>query len=123
MAAGPIRHKVKSTNEDKFEQEVKVHQLYGAPPTQLLQSDERPKISDAYRWIMENEARTKQIVDDILACVQTSKHPIVLTERREHAEKINDMLQEKSINSIVLKGGMRASERKNVELHLRILAQ
>lgn len=118
MAAGPIRHKVKSSGEDKFEQEVKVHQLYDTPPTQMLHSDERPKIADAYRWIMENEARTIRITNDILDCVQASKHPIVLTERREHAETINALLLEKGIDSIVLKGGMRASERKDVEQRL-----
>lgn len=118
MAAGPIRHKVKSSGEDKFEQEVKVHQLYDTPPTQMLQSDQRPKIADAYRWILENEARTVRITNDILDCVQASKHPIVLTERRDHAEAINALLLENGIDSIVLKGGMRASERKDVEQRL-----
>ena len=118
MAAGPIRHKAKSTTEEKFEQQVVVHQLYDNPPGQLIHSAERPKISDAYRWIMENDERTQRIVNDVLACIQQSKHPIVLTERREHAETINAMLQESRVDSIVLKGAMRASERKAVEEQL-----
>ena len=93
MAAGPIRHKVKSTSEDKFDQQVIVHQLYGPPPKQLIHSEERPKISDAYRWILENTERTECIVADILICIHQSKQPIVLTERREHAEIINSMLE------------------------------
>lgn len=115
MAAGPIRHKVKSTTEEKFEQRVVVHQLYDSPPIQLFHSEERPKISDAYRWIMENDERTQRIINDVLACIKQSKHPIVLTERREHAEMIHTMLQERKIDSVVLKGAMRASERKAVE--------
>jgi superfamily II DNA or RNA helicase len=115
MAAGPIRHKVKSTTKDKFEQQVVVHQLYDTPPRELLHSEERPKISDAYRWIMENDERTQRIVDDVHICVQQSNHPIVLTERREHAETIHTILLEKGIDSVVLKGAMRASERKAVE--------
>lgn len=118
MAAGPIRHKVKSTTEDKFEQQVVVHQLYDTPPRQLVHSQERPKISDAYRWLMENDQRTRRIINDVLACIQQSKHPIVLTERREHAEKINTILQDKGVDSVVLKGAMRASERKAVEEQL-----
>lgn len=118
MAAGPIRHKVKSTTEDKFEQQVVVHQLYDTPPRQLVHSEERPKISDAYRWIMENDQRTQRIISDVLACIQKSKHPIVLTERREHAETINAMLLDKEVDSVVLKGAMRASERKAVEEQL-----
>ena len=115
MAAGPIRHKVKNTTEEKFEQQVVVHQLYDSPPRQLIHSEERPKISDAYRWIMENDERTQRIVDDVQICVQHSNHPIVLTERREHAETIHTILLEKGIDSVVLKGAMRASERRAVE--------
>ena len=118
MAAGPIRHKVKSTTEEKFEQQVVVHQLYDTPPRQLVHSEERPKISDAYRWIMENDQRTLRIINDVLACIQQSKHPIVLTERREHAETINAMLLDKEVDSVVLKGAMRSSERKAVEEQL-----
>lgn len=118
MAAGPIRHKVKNTSEDKFEQQVIVHQLYDIPPRQLVQSEERPKISDAYRWIMENDARTHRIIDDVLASIQHSKHPIVLTERREHAETINSILLDKGIDSVVLKGAMRSAERKDIEERL-----
>lgn len=118
MAAGPIRYKVKNTSKDKFEQQVIVHQLYGTPPRQLIQPEERPKISDAYRWIMENTERTQRIIDDVLDCVQQLKHPIILTERREHAESINAVLLEKGIDSVLLKGAMRAAERKTTEERL-----
>ena len=118
MAAGPIRHNVKISHEDKFEQEVLVHQLYDTPPAPLIQSSERPKISDAYRWIMENEDRTHRIVKGVLESVSQSRHPIVLTERREHAEIINTLLCNKGIDSVALKGAMKASERKIVEQRL-----
>ncbi len=118
MAIGPIRHKVKNSHEDKFEQEVLVHQLYGAPPAQFIQSSERPKISDAYRWIMEDEDRTQRIINDVFESVSQSKYPLVLTERREHAESINALLHAMGIDSVVLKGAMRANQRKEVEERL-----
>ena len=117
MAAGPIRHKVKSSSEG-FEQEVQVHQLYDTPPLHLSRPEERPKITDAYRWIMENEARTQRITSDVVGNVHENRHPIVLTERREHAEIINNLLKENGIDSIILKGAMKAAERKRVEEHL-----
>jgi hypothetical protein len=46
MAAGPIRHKVKSSSEVRFEQEVQVHQFYDTPPRHLSQPEERPRITD-----------------------------------------------------------------------------
>ena len=116
MTVGPIRHKVSNTNKDKFEQQVQVHRLYDTPP--VLQPTERPKISDAYRWIMENEVRSQRIANDVVECVRKSKHPIVLTERREHAETINSMLLKQGIDSIVMKGAMRAAERRTVEERL-----
>ena len=67
---------------------------------------------------MENDERTQRIINDVLACLEQSKHPIVLTERREHAETINAILLDRDIDSVVLKGAMRASERKAVEEQL-----
>ncbi len=118
MAAGPIRHKVKRSSDDKFKQEVQIHQLYDIPPLHLTQSEVRPKITDAYRWIMENEKRTQCIVSDVIDHVREGRHPIVLTERRDHAEMLNNLLYENSIDSIILKGAMKATERKRVEEHL-----
>lgn len=118
MAAGPIRHKVKSSSDEKFEQEVQFHQLYDTPPLHLTRSEERPKITDAYRWIMENEKRTQRIVSDVIDNVREGRHPIVLTERREHAEMINNLLKENGIVSVILKGAMKAAERKRVDEHL-----
>jgi len=118
MAAGPIRHKVKISSEGRFEQEVQVHQFYDTPPLHLSQPEKRPKITDAYRWIMENENRTRRIVSDVIHNVREAKHPIVLTERREHAEMINNLLKEVGIDSVILKGAMKAAERKHVDEHL-----
>jgi superfamily II DNA or RNA helicase len=118
MAAGPIRHKVKKPGDEKFEQEIQIHQLYDTPPLQLIRPEERPKITDAYRWIMENEARTQQIVSHVIDSVHKNRHPIVLTERREHADIINNLLKESGIDSIVLRGAMKVAERKRVDEHI-----
>ncbi len=118
MAAGPIRHKVKNTNDEKFDQNVQIHQLYDTPPPHIARSKERPKISDAYRWIMENDKRTQVIVSDVIKSVRDDSHPIVLKERREHAEMINNLLAESGIDSVILKGAMEAVERKCVDERL-----
>jgi superfamily II DNA or RNA helicase len=118
MAAGPIRHKVKNSSAERLKQEVQIHQLYDTPPLYLTRSEERPKITDAYRWIMENEKRTQLIVSDVIGSVREGRHPIVLTERREHAEMINNLLKESAIDSVILKGAMKAAERKRVDEHL-----
>jgi len=39
------------------------------------------------------------------------KHPLILTERREHAELLNQLLLEKKIHTVILRGAMRVKER------------
>jgi len=67
---------------------------------------------------MENDNRTQRIVSNVINSVRNNRHPIVLTERREHAETINNLLKERGVTSIMLKGAMKAAERKHVDEHL-----
>ncbi|MDN4722357.1 hypothetical protein QYZ46_15240 [Vibrio parahaemolyticus] len=119
MAAGPIRYKVKQSHDEQFTQTVMIHQLYDVSSAELITTDERPKISDAYRWLVDNQQRTSKIVSDAYECVQNGGHPLVLTERREHAEYIHSRLTEMGISTVVLKGAMKAAERKNADNHLQ----
>lgn len=113
MTAGPIRHKVKADHSERFEQRVVVTQLYSQPPIELTHSELRPRISDIYRWLAEDEKRNRKIVDDVIAKIADDRHPLVLTERREHAELINQLLTDQGFDSVILKGAMRANERKS----------
>lgn len=119
MAAGPIRYKVKSSTDEQFTQTVIINQFYDAPPHELVKTDERPKVTDAYRWLVDNECRTSKIISDAIQCVHNGGHPLILTERRDHAENIHTQLGDMGINSIVLKGAMKAAERKYADKHLQ----
>ncbi len=112
MLAGPIRHKVKSSHTEKFEQRVVVSQLYNQPPCNLNNSDSRPHISEVYRWLAENTERNKQIISDVVSIINEGKHPLILTERREHADLISKLLIETGLQTVILRGAMRAKERK-----------
>jgi len=112
MTAGPVRHKVKSNHSEQFEQRVVVAQLNNQPPIHLTNSEQRPHISKVYRWLTEDNKRTQKIVDDVIDKIADGKHPLVLTERREHAERINQLLIKREIDSVILRGAMRAKERK-----------
>lgn len=112
MLAGPIRHKVKSNHAEKFEQQVIVTKLYNTPAVNLFNAEQRPRITDVYRWLTEDKKRTQRIITDVITKISEGKHPLVLTERREHAEQINKLLIENKIHTVMLKGAMRAKERK-----------
>jgi superfamily II DNA or RNA helicase len=52
------------------------------------------------------------IFDDVLAALEARRSPIVITERKDHLQTIAERLSRFAKNVIVLKGGMRAKERK-----------
>jgi len=118
MIAGPIRHSVKASHSDHFKQQVIVKLLHDQPPAELTESDMRPKITDVYKWLMENESRSKAIVADVITQVRLGKHPLVLTERRQHAEFINQNLMDAGITTVILKGAMKAKEFKHANEQL-----
>jgi superfamily II DNA or RNA helicase len=118
MLAGPIRHKVKSNHAEKFEQQVIVTKLYNTTTINPLNTEQRPRITDVYHWLTEDKERTQRIITDVITSISEGKHPLVLTERREHAEQINNRLIENNIQTVILRGAMRAKERKSANEQL-----
>ncbi len=118
MTAGPVRHSVKASHSDHFKQQVIAKELDDQPPAEFTESDARPKITDVYKWLMENEARSKKIVADVITQTNAGKHPLVLTERRQHAESINQMLIDAGITTVILRGAMKAQDFKDANAQL-----
>ena len=112
MQAGPIRHRVKNDKQAQFEQRVYVRPVVNPPPQSLACDEAKPHIADVYRWLMESENRNKLITEDISTQLEKGANPLVLTERREHAEILNRILTDKGCNTVVLRGAMRAKERE-----------
>ena len=112
MHAGPIRHTVVQPKESRFEQCVVTTMISNLPPGELSNTESRPHIAEVYRWLMQNEERNQKIIDDIELMVKEGRNPILLTERREHAVLLSDLLAEKGVSVSILRGGMKAKERK-----------
>ena len=112
MQAGPIRHRVKNDKQAQFEQCVYVRPVLNPRPPNLANDEAKPHIADVYRWLMESESRNNLIVEDISTQLEKGANPLVLTERREHADILNRMLADKGHDTVVLRGAMRTKERK-----------
>ncbi|MCU7837678.1 MAG: DEAD/DEAH box helicase [gamma proteobacterium symbiont of Taylorina sp.] len=112
MQADPIRHTVKSDAREHFEQRAIVTQLDTIPPQEFLNCERSPNISNVYQWLMEDKDRNKQIIDDVVAEVVKNRHPIILTERREHAMILADLIAARKISFQVLRGAMKSKELK-----------
>ena len=113
MQCGPIRHRVdarKQAASRPFSHRVirrrtafhAARQETGVPTS----------IQDLYRLLARDEVRNDLIFDDVLAALEAHRSPILLTERKDHLQAIAERLSRFAKNVIVLKGGMRAKERK-----------
>jgi superfamily II DNA or RNA helicase len=112
MVAGPVRHKVKVNHSQKFAQQVVVSRLDYQPPNDLLNPEKRLHIADVYSWLASNKDRNIKIISDAMRKIEEGKFPLVLTERREHAKVLNQLLIDNGLTTVMLRGAMRAKERK-----------
>ena len=118
MVAGPVRHKVKVNHSQKFAQHVVVSQLDNQPPNDLVNPDKRLHITDVYSWLASDKGRNIKIIKDVMGKIDEGKFPLVLTERREHAEVLNQLLIDNGLTTVVLRGAMRVKERKEANEQL-----
>jgi superfamily II DNA or RNA helicase len=114
MLAGPIRHKVTASNTQSYSQTVQVMQLDQLPPIELTNPDTRPHISDVYKWLTNSESRNETIVNDVKQAIDSNQNPLVLTERRDHAHLLHQLLVDEGFDALLLVGGMKAKDRVNM---------
>lgn len=69
-------------------------------------------ISQIYNDLANSELRNKRITDDIEKAIGAGRTPIVLTERKDHAEKIKALLSDKCDNLILLTGNASQKEKR-----------
>ena len=110
MQCGPIRYQVDAREQAQkrpFDHAVIPRFTAFAQPV----TDEKPwSISETYAAMQTDEARNRMIVSDVLDASRSSRTPIVLTERYDHAKLLASMLQEHCENVVLLssKGSAKA---------------
>ncbi|MCQ1059562.1 DEAD/DEAH box helicase [Photobacterium sp. ZSDE20] len=118
MQAGKVRHTIKPDSSAKFIQSLQKKEVILEAPLKLTTQDPRPHIADVYRWLIESEARNHLIINDIIAEIRSNRVPIVLTERREHAKALGQLLTNNNIQNEVLVGAMNKRDRDEVNRKL-----
>ncbi|CAN5871823.1 DEAD/DEAH box helicase family protein [soil metagenome] len=71
-------------------------------------------IAEIYRALVADRTRLNQIVADILTAAETGANILVLTTWVGHLNAITDRLQKAGRTAIVLSGGMKARERRQI---------
>jgi len=84
-----------------------------------FESSESEHISKIWSRLIADERRNKLITDDIIKTAQAGRHPIVITERREHLKILADRLNEMAGDLVILYGGLGRKQQKETMEKLR----
>lgn len=68
-------------------------------------------IAAIYRDLVADSARTRQVVDDVVAALGRARHCLVLTQWTKHLELLAAALSDEGRDPVILRGGMGAKAR------------
>jgi superfamily II DNA or RNA helicase len=90
-------------------------------PDYMKLEEQPPHISEIYDLLAADEARNQLIVSDVVQAVQDGRSPVLLSERREHLETFENLLEPLVTHVVVMKGGMGKKQRKALAERLAII--
>ena len=114
MNCGPVRYKVDDRQQAKkrpFNHNVIVRSTNFQIPESLI-NKESLMLHELYAALIIDEKRNQMIVEDVVKAVNKGRIPVVLTERREHLEKLKSLLSLRVNNIFAMKGGIGKKQRK-----------
>ncbi len=117
MQVGPVRFRADPRSQAAqraFDHRLVVRTTGFDPPAQTSDTG----IQELYGALVADEERNEQIIDDVLIAMEEGRSPILLTERKEHLEQLNERLKGFVRHIVVLRGGRSAKERREVEEQL-----
>lgn len=121
MQCGPVRHRV-DARAQAAERGIR-HRVrdratqFELPPS--LASAERPSMPTIYAALAQDSERNDLIFDDVLKSLEAKRSPVVLTERKDHLDCLQQRFAPFVRNLVVLRGGMSVGERKMADAALR----
>jgi superfamily II DNA or RNA helicase len=72
------------------------------------------KIHDLWQKMTADEQRNQMIVNDVVAALGEGRFPLILTERRDHLERLVELLRDKVDSLIIFFGGLKKKKRQEV---------
>jgi superfamily II DNA or RNA helicase/very-short-patch-repair endonuclease len=116
MQCGPVRHRVDAKRQAitrPFDHHVFIRPTAFRPLCEL-RPDARMQFHDLCTALMNDEARNRLICDEVVGAVNEGRSPVVLTERKEHVDRLSNLLTPQVRHLIVLRGGMGRKDLKAV---------
>ena len=115
MQCGPVRYRVNA--KDQADRRPFQHRAVLRPTGFRMADDmdgERLPIQKVYAALAADEDRNALIFDDVLKALEAGRSPIVLTERKDHAQRLLNRLGPFAKNVLLLHGGMGARQRSKM---------
>lgn len=113
MQAGSIVYKAKSNNHTQLKKLLIKVNYEGEFPEIFFGTENKPHISKLMQHLTEDTERNNAIIKDVSHCIQNGQIPLILTERRKHAENLRNKLNDLGYKTSILQGGM--SHTKNIK--------
>ncbi len=116
MQCGPVRHRVNDRAQAKtrpFEHHVLV-QATPFHPSRAPDPDKRLEFQALYRDLVDDESRNARICDDVVEAVNADRSPLVLTERNDHLDSLEQGLAGRVRHVVVLRAGLGKKQRQAV---------
>lgn len=76
-----------------------------------------------YRDLVADDALLTQVVDDVIAALKRGRHCLLLTQWTAHVERFADELRQRSLDPVVLRGGMSTTARRDAFARLHTPAE
>ena len=114
MNCGPVRYKVddkKQAAARPFAHKVIVRATNFKMPVSF-EADRYTAIHEIYKALLRSNERNQFIVADILKVISNDRFPVILTERKEHLDRLKTLLEDKIRNLIIMQGGMGKKQRQ-----------
>jgi superfamily II DNA or RNA helicase len=111
MQCGPVRHEIDlaDTASAALARRLLVHDTKSTAG-----SGEIAAIQDVFRALVEDSARTAQIVGDVIDAVRHGRNVLVLTQWTEHLDNLGSLLADQGFEPLVLKGGLGKKARASI---------
>ena len=122
MQCGPVRHRV-DARVQAAERGIRHRARDRSTKFELpasLASAERPSMPAIYAALAQDEGRNDLIFDDVLKSLEARRSPILLTERKDHLDYLQQKFSPFVKNLVVLRGGMSAKDRKQANTALNV---
>ncbi|MEP7306172.1 MAG: DEAD/DEAH box helicase family protein [Acidobacteriota bacterium] len=116
MQCGPVRHRVNARAQAAarpFEHFVLV-QATAFQPIGIAGPDKRVEFQALYQELVDDEMRNHRICDDVIESVRIGRSPLVLTERNDHLDRLEQGLAAGVRHLVVLRAGMGKKQRQAV---------